>query len=111
MANKTINSEDLDGVRAIGIPRAARMYDMTKNTMRKILKEAKVLIERWRRHYNTVRPHQSLGYRPPAPEAIVFPNYNRTINCEGSALTLPASSPPPDKNGSYSLWRWNARAH
>lgn len=32
------------------------------------LKEAKVLIERWRVHYNTVRPHSSLGYRPPAPE-------------------------------------------
>jgi len=35
------------------------------------LREAKVLIERWRRHYNTVRPHSALGYRPPAPEAIV----------------------------------------
>ena len=34
------------------------------------LLEAKVLIERWRRHYNTVRPHGSLGFRPPAPEAI-----------------------------------------
>ena len=34
------------------------------------LLEAKVLIERWREHYNTVRPHSSLGYRPPAPEAI-----------------------------------------
>jgi transposase InsO family protein len=32
--------------------------------------EAKVLIERWRKHYNTVRPHSSLGYLPPAPEAI-----------------------------------------
>ena len=32
------------------------------------LKEAKVLVERWRVHYNTVRPHSSLGYRPPAPE-------------------------------------------
>ena len=31
------------------------------------LLEAKVLIERWRRHYNTIRPHGSLGYRPPAP--------------------------------------------
>ncbi len=29
------------------------------------LLEAKVLIERWRRHYNTIRPHSSLGYRPP----------------------------------------------
>ena len=34
------------------------------------LKEAQVLIEQWRRHYNTVRPHSSLGYRPPAPETI-----------------------------------------
>jgi len=34
------------------------------------LREAKVLIERWRQHYNTVRPHSALGYRPPAPEAI-----------------------------------------
>ncbi len=33
------------------------------------LHEAKVLIERWRVQYNTVRPHSSLGYRPPAPEA------------------------------------------
>jgi len=34
------------------------------------LNEAKVLIERWRQEYNTIRPHSSLGYRPPAPEAI-----------------------------------------
>ncbi len=34
------------------------------------LREAKVLIEQWRREYNTIRPHSSLGYRPPAPEAI-----------------------------------------
>jgi putative transposase len=34
------------------------------------LLEAKVLIERWRREYNTRRPHSSLGYRSPAPEAI-----------------------------------------
>ena len=34
------------------------------------LREAKVLIERWRRHYNTIRPHGSLGYRPPAPETM-----------------------------------------
>jgi hypothetical protein len=29
-----------------------------------------VLIERWREHYNQVRPHSALGYRPPAPETI-----------------------------------------
>jgi len=32
------------------------------------LHEAQVLVERWRKHYNTVRLHSSLGYRPPAPE-------------------------------------------
>ena len=37
------------------------------------LAEAKVLIDAWRRHYNTVRPHSSLGYRPPAPEAVPSP--------------------------------------
>ena len=37
------------------------------------LKEAKVVIEGWRKHYNTQRPHSSLGYRPPAPEALVWP--------------------------------------
>jgi len=36
------------------------------------LAEACVLIEQWRVHYNTVRPHSSLGYRPPAPEVIVL---------------------------------------
>ena len=35
------------------------------------LEEARVVIESWRRHYNTMRPHSSLGYRPPAPEVIV----------------------------------------
>lgn len=35
------------------------------------LKEAKIVVEGWRRHYNAVRPHASLGYRAPAPEVIV----------------------------------------
>lgn len=35
------------------------------------LREAQILIESWRRHYNTIRPHSALGYRPPAPEIIV----------------------------------------
>jgi transposase InsO family protein len=35
------------------------------------LREAQVLIEQWRRHYNTVRPHSALGYRPPAPQTIL----------------------------------------
>jgi putative transposase len=35
------------------------------------LMEAKVLIEKWRQEYNTVRPHSALRYRPPAPEAVL----------------------------------------
>ncbi len=45
------------------------------------LAEAKVLIEQWRVHYNTVRPHSSLGYRPPAPEVVL-------------SRTPPAAVPP-----------------
>ena len=35
------------------------------------LKEVQILGEQWRREYNEVRPHSSLGYRPPAPEAVL----------------------------------------
>jgi len=35
------------------------------------LKEAEILIEGWRDYYNTLRPHSSLGYKPPAPETIL----------------------------------------
>ena len=35
------------------------------------LREAQIIIESWRTHYNTKRPHSALGYRPPAPEAII----------------------------------------
>jgi transposase InsO family protein len=35
------------------------------------LAEAKIVIESWRRHYNTERPHGSLGYKPPAPEVFI----------------------------------------
>ena len=40
------------------------------------LKEAQVLIEQWRQHYNTIRPHSALNYRPPAPEAVL----SRVVN-------------------------------
>ena len=41
------------------------------------LKEARIVIESWRRHYNTVRPHSSLNYKPPAPEALQWPTAPR----------------------------------
>jgi transposase InsO family protein len=37
------------------------------------LKEAKIIIEGWRRHYNTIRQHTALGYVPPAPEVVLWP--------------------------------------
>lgn len=36
------------------------------------LAEARVVIESWRQHYNTLRPHSSLGYKPPAPAALLW---------------------------------------
>jgi putative transposase len=36
------------------------------------LKEAQVLIEQWRQHFNTVRPLSALRYRPPAPEVVML---------------------------------------
>ena len=35
------------------------------------LREAQTLIEQWRKHYNTKRPHSALGFGPPAPETVV----------------------------------------
>jgi len=35
------------------------------------IKEAQALVNQWVRHYNTTRPHSSLGYKPPAPEAVI----------------------------------------
>ena len=37
------------------------------------LEEAKIVVESWRQHYNAIRPHSSLGYRAPAPEAVSWP--------------------------------------
>src|SRR3954462_5192329 len=50
------------------------------------LREAQIIIESWRRHYNSVRPHASLGYRPPAPEVFV-----PAFTAWPAALTQPAS--------------------
>jgi len=51
------------------------------------LQEAKVLIEQWRRHYNTVRPHSALGYRPPAPQTIVAARGDPPFAAEGLRAT------------------------
>ncbi len=58
------------------------------------LREARILIESWRRHYNTLRPHSSLGYRPPAPEALLWPPPPAA-----SKAALPATAMPHPING------------
>jgi putative transposase len=44
------------------------------------LREAQILIECWRHHYNTVRPHSPLPYRPPAPESMMPINQRPTMH-------------------------------
>ena len=53
------------------------------------LKEAQVIIESWRRHYNGVRPHTSLGYQPPAPETWVPSRTTWPSPPNGAAPTAP----------------------
>lgn len=53
--------------------RSGLRNSLSRRALFTTLREAEVLIENWRRHYNAVRPHSSLNYRPPAPEAILPP--------------------------------------
>lgn len=46
------------------------------------LREAHVLIEQWRHHYNCIRPHSALGYRPPAPETTRLTDLLKTTYAE-----------------------------
>jgi len=58
------------------------------------LKEAKVLIERWCHHYNTVRPLSSLGYHPPAPQTVL----PRPVPSLYATLWSPAQGGHSDQN-------------
>ncbi len=50
--------------------------------------ETKVLVDRYRKHYNTVRPHSALGYRPPAPEAFAPWPLSTEVPSPYTGLTL-----------------------
>jgi hypothetical protein len=65
------------------------------------MKELRVLAERWRIHYNTVRPHSSLGYRPPAPEAWLTEDSLGREKVESKERFPPFHT--PDCDGSYPL--------
>jgi putative transposase len=64
------------------------------------LKEAQVVIEQWRVQYNTIRPHSSLGYKPPVPEAILpkQPGHGEVEN----ATRFPHLHTPDDDYGQRS---------
>ena len=68
------------------------------------LAEARIIMESRRRHYNTVRPHQSLGYKPPAPEVFI-PFMCAVVSAtptsfadRASAKTHLAQTFPPDQS-------------
>ena len=58
------------------------------------LAEAKIIVESWRRHFNTVRPHGSLGYKPPAPEVFV-PAMTARATAQPGLATPPALAARP----------------
>src|SRR4029077_17739425 len=61
------------------------------------LAEARIVIESWRRHYNTVRPHGSLGYKPPAPEVFI-PAFAARAALQPRPATPPALAERPNMN-------------
>jgi hypothetical protein len=61
------------------------------------IKEFRVLAESWRVYYNTVRPHSSLGYKPPAPEAWLTAT-SKAVWRNGNHFAFPTS---PHRNTCY----------
>jgi Integrase core domain len=53
-------------VEALGVSEVTYRDELLDREVFHSLREAQVLIEAWRRHYNAVRPHSALGHRPPA---------------------------------------------
>ena len=55
----------------IGVTEQTLGDEVLKREIFYTLEEAQFIIEQWRREYNQIRPHSSLGYRSPAPETVV----------------------------------------
>ncbi len=72
-----------EAVRAIGVTEVTYGYLESFNAQLRdelldgeifySLQEARIVIEGWRRHYNTRRPHSALAYKAPAPEVALWP--------------------------------------
>ena len=72
------------------------------------LREAEIIIESWRRHYNAIRPHASLGYRPPAPEVVVptYAAWPAALIRPASPAKLPVAQRPTAHQHSYRTTKW-----
>ena len=57
--------------RSCGVVRLLHNGELLNGDIFYSLKEAQIVIEQWRQHYNTKRPHSACGYKPPAPEVII----------------------------------------
>ena len=68
----------LDACRKLGITEQTYRAQFLDGELFYTLKEAQIMTERWRRHYNTVRPHGSLGGQPPVPETIQLASWRLT---------------------------------
>jgi len=92
-------------------PRAdARLRDeLLKAEIFYALQEAKNLIEVWRRHSNAILPHSSLGYRPPAPEVLMWPAPPAALNGALPGTSKPTNRPAINdiENGSQKGACWN----
>ena len=64
--------------------------ELLKGEIFQTIKEAQILIANWRRLYSGLRPHSSLGNRPPAPETIVFPGFRLADYAPPSLAPEPA---------------------
>jgi putative transposase len=68
------------------------------------LREAQIIIESWRRHYNATRPHASLGYKPPAREVFLPAFTAWPASLRGAAP--PATLAPRPAGGRIASWSW-----
>ena len=78
-----------EAVRSIGVAEQTYRDELLDGEVFHTVREAQVLVEQWRRHFDTIRPHSALGYRPPAPE-VVMPMLSMT-----PPRTDPTGSAPP----------------
>ena len=73
VARKLSSWEVIESLADLFLSRGLPTYIRSDNGPEFTAKAVRVLTERWRWQYNHVRPHQALGYRPPAPEARDWP--------------------------------------